>query len=87
MTALLYGNLSVEIVPSLGVRIERATLRQPAADMSRRAGPEMLVRPQILGREQQLADALRAIAEGLPVGFHAAGCSQVTGSRHATLTR
>jgi hypothetical protein len=72
MTAILYGNLSVEIVSSLGARIERATLRQDVSDMLSPQHPEVLPGPPMLGREQESRDALAAIQSGQPVGFYAA---------------
>lgn len=72
MSEILYGNLSAEVVSSLGVRIERVTLRQAGPDAFQRQHPDALSRPPIAGRDQQVADALRAIRQGLPIGFHAA---------------
>jgi len=73
MNAILYGNLSVEIASRHGARITRMTLRQNPFDLLHQRRPEALPRQPILGREQQLADALRAIQQGRPIEFHA-GC-------------
>ena len=71
MSAILYGNLSVEIASRHGARITRMTLRQNPFDLLHQRRPEALPRQPILGREQQLADALRAIQQGRPIEFHA----------------
>ncbi len=71
MNAILYGNLSVEIASRHGARITRMTLRQNPFDLLHQRRPEALPRQPILGREQQLADALRAIQQGRPIEFHA----------------
>ena len=72
MSAILYGNLSIEIVGDRGARIERIARRPPAAQLLRPRRPEPLPKPPILGREQELADALAAIGAGRAIGFHAA---------------
>ena len=71
MSAILYGNLSVEIASRRGARITRMTLRQNPFDLLHQRRPEALPRHPILGREQQLADALRAIQQRRPIEFHA----------------
>src|SRR6266496_2632031 len=73
MSAILYGNLSVEIASRHGARITRMTLRQNPFDLLHQRRPEALPRQPILGREQQLADGLRAIQQRRPIEFHA-GC-------------
>src|SRR5712691_8411599 len=72
MSAILYGNLSVEIASNRGARIERATLRQAATDMLRPQRSEARPGPLMLGRERESADAFAAIGSGRPVGFQAA---------------
>jgi beta-lactam-binding protein with PASTA domain len=71
MNAILYGNLSVEIASRHGARVTRVTLRQNPFDLLHRRRPEALPRQPIFGREQQLADALRAIQQRRPIEFHA----------------
>jgi beta-lactam-binding protein with PASTA domain len=71
MSAILYGNLSVEIASRHGARITRMTLRQSPFDLLHQRRAEALPRQPILGREQQLADALRAIQQRRPIEFHA----------------
>jgi hypothetical protein len=72
MSAILYGNLSVEIVSDLGTRIERAALRTAATGLLASRPPAALPRPRMLGRERVSADARRAIRAGQPIGLHAA---------------
>ena len=72
MSAILYGNLSVEIASRHGARVTRMTLRQNPADLLRPQRPDALARPPILGREQQSADAFQAIQQGGAIEFHAA---------------
>src|SRR5258708_3260296 len=72
MNAILYGNLSVEIVSDLGTRLERVTLRQAATDLLRSRRPEQVPRALMLGREREAAAPLDGIWAGGPVGFHAA---------------
>src|SRR5258708_6524684 len=72
MNAILYGNLSVEIVSDLGTRLERVTLRQAATDLLRSRRPEQVPRSLMLGREREAAAAFDGIWAGGPVGFHAA---------------
>jgi beta-lactam-binding protein with PASTA domain len=71
MSAILYGNLGVEIASRHGARLTRMTLRQNPADLLRPQRPDALARPSILGREQQSADAFHAIQQGSPIEFHA----------------
>src|SRR5215470_6970804 len=71
MSAILYGNLSVEIVSRDGARITRTTLRQNPLDLLRPQRPEAPARPLILGRQQQSADAFRAVQQGRPIEFYA----------------
>lgn len=71
MNAILYGNLSVEIVSRDGARITRATLRQNPVDLLRPQRPEALARPLVLGRQLQSADAFRAIQQGRSIEFYA----------------
>jgi beta-lactam-binding protein with PASTA domain len=72
--AIRYGDLNIEN-GSHGVLISRLPQRQAAVDaFSRRLPAAPPVPPVPLpGREQQVADALRAIEQGRPVEFHA-GC-------------
>ena len=73
MSVIRYGNLNVEIASSHGALITRLAQQQaPVDSFSPRppAAPRSLPVP---GREQQVADALRAIEQGRPVEFHA-GC-------------
>ena len=72
MSAIRYGNLTAEIVSGQGVRISRLTLRQAGPDLLRSARPGPPPGPLFTGREQQTADALSAIQQGRPIGFHAA---------------
>ena len=71
MSAILYGNLSVEIASRHGTRVTRTTLRQNPVDLLRPQRPDALARPPILGREQQSADAFHAIQQGSSIEFHA----------------
>jgi hypothetical protein len=71
MSAILYGNLSIEIVSRDGARITRMTARQNPLDLLRPQHPEALARPLVLGRQQQSADAFRAIQQGRPIEFYA----------------
>jgi hypothetical protein len=71
MSAILYGNLSVEIATRHGSRVTRTTLRQNPVDLLRPQRPDALARPPILGREQQSADAFQAIQQGSSIEFHA----------------
>ncbi len=71
MSAILYGNLSIEIVSRDGARITRTTARQNPLDLLRPQHPEALARPLVLGRQQQSADAFRAIQQGRPIEFYA----------------
>jgi hypothetical protein len=71
MSAILYGNLSVEIASRHGARVTRMTLRQNPVDQLRPQLPDALARPPILGREQQSADAFHAIQQGSSIAFHA----------------
>ena len=71
MSAILYGNLSVEIASRHGARVTRTTLRQNPVDLLRPQRPDALARPPILGREQQSADAFHAIQQGSSIEFHA----------------
>jgi hypothetical protein len=71
MSAILYGNLSVEIASRHGSRVTRTTLRQNPVDLLRPQRPDALARPPILGREQQSADAFHAIQQGSSIEFHA----------------
>ena len=87
MSAILYGNLSIEIVGDRGARIERISRRPPAAQLLRPRRPEPLPKPPILGREQELADALAAIRAGRAIGFHAAcGYGKTILLRHIAAT-
>jgi tetratricopeptide (TPR) repeat protein len=72
MNAILYGNLSVEIVSDLGTRVDRVTLRHAAAGLLRPRRPEAPPGAPMLGRERETAEALQAIQAGRPIGFHAA---------------
>ena len=71
MSAILYGNLSVEVVSDLGTRIERTVLRTAATGLLASRPPAALPRPRMLGRERESADARRAIRAGQPIGLHA----------------
>jgi len=71
MSAILYGNLTVEIASRHGARLTRMTLRQNPVDLLRPQRPDALARPPILGREQQSADAFHAIQQGSSIEFHA----------------
>jgi PASTA domain len=71
MSAILYGNLSVEVASRHGARVTRTTLRQNPVDLLRPQRPDALARPPILGREQQSADAFHAIQQGSSIEFHA----------------
>ena len=73
MSAIQYGDLNVETASSHGALITRLTQRQASVDSfsPRRLG--IPPNPPVLGREQQVANALRAIGQGHPIEFHA-GC-------------
>jgi PASTA domain len=87
MSAILYGNLSIEIAGDRGARIERIARRPAAAQLLSPRDPEPLPKPPILGREQELADALAAIRAGRAIGFHAAcGYGKTILLRHIAAT-
>lgn len=65
MSAILYGNLSAEIVSGLGTRIERVTLRQAATDLFQPQRPRAL--PSALGALAQVTGTV-AIAASLRGG-------------------
>jgi PASTA domain len=71
MSTIRYGNLSAEIVSGQGARLTRLTLRQADPDFLRAGRPGAPPDPQILGRDQQSADALDAIQQGRSIEFHA----------------
>ena len=74
MSAILYGNLSAEIVSGLGTRIERVTLRQAATDLFQPQRPRALPRLSARWRRSQApsrsqppcgaADPIAAICDG-----------------------
>jgi beta-lactam-binding protein with PASTA domain len=72
--AIRYGDLNIEN-GSHGVLISRLPQRQAAVDAFPRRLPATPPVPPVPlpGREQQVADALRAIEQGRPLEFHA-GC-------------
>ena len=73
MSVIRYGDLTVEMVDHHGALITRQPQRRaPVDSFSPRpsAVPRSLPVP---GREEQVADALRAIEQGRPVEFYA-GC-------------
>jgi len=72
MSAVLYGNLSAEIVGDVGVRVQRLIIRQNVSDMLHPVAPGVPRKTLMLGREQEAADGLAAIQEGRPLEFHAA---------------
>ena len=87
MTAILYGNLSVEIAGVHGARIERATLRPVFTDLLCSQQPQPPEPPVMLGREQEAADAFAAIKALRPIGFHApCGVGKTTLLRYVTST-
>jgi hypothetical protein len=87
MSAILYGNLSVEIASRHGARVTRMTLRQNPVDLLRPQRPDALARPPILGREQQSADAFHAIQQGGSIEFHAdCGYGKTTLLQHIAAT-
>jgi hypothetical protein len=73
VSAIRYGNLSVELVSRHGARLTRLTVRQDPVDLFRPRHPRALPPSRIVGREQEVAEALRAIGQGRPIEFHA-GC-------------
>ena len=72
MSAVLYGNLSAEIVGDVGVRVQRLIIRQNVSDMLHPVAPGVPRKTLMLGREQEAADGLAAIQEERPLEFHAA---------------
>jgi hypothetical protein len=73
VNAIRYDDLNVEIASSHGALITRLTQRQAPIDSFSPRRPEAPQNLPVPGREQQVADALRAIEQGRPVEFHA-GC-------------
>ena len=73
MSVIRYGDLNVEIASSHGARITRLTQQQAPVDSFSPRHPEAPQSLPVPGREQQVADALRAIEQEHPVEFHA-GC-------------
>jgi hypothetical protein len=71
MTAILYGNLRVEIVSDAGARVQRVSLTQAPPNQLRPGQPGALSKPLMLGREQEAADALAAVKAGRWTGFFA----------------
>ena len=85
MNTIRYGNLSVELTDT-GTRITRLSLRPDPAGLFLARDPDPLPSPRILGREQAAAEALRAIAQGQPVGFWATcGYGKTTLLQHITV--
>ena len=85
MNTIRYGNLSVELTDG-GTRITRLNLRPDPAGLFLPRDPGPLPSPRILGREQAAAEALRAIAQGRPIGFWAAcGYGKTTLLQHITV--
>ena len=73
MSVIRYGHLNVEITSSHGALITHLTQQQAPVDSFSPRHPEAPQSLPVPGREQQVADALRAIEQGRPVEFHA-GC-------------
>ncbi len=73
MSVIRYGELNVEIASSHGAVITRLTQQQAPVDSFSPRHAEASQSLPVPGREQQVADALRAIEQGRPVEFHA-GC-------------
>ena len=73
MSVIRYGDLNVDIASSHGALITRLAHRQAPVDSFSPRPPEAPQSQPVPGREQQVADALRAIEQGRPVEFHA-GC-------------
>lgn len=69
MTAILYGNLRVEIISDTGARVQRLGFSQAAPDLLRPSQAEALRNPPMLGREREVADAFAAIEAGQSAGF------------------
>lgn len=73
MSVIRYGDLNVEMVDNHGVLISRLSQRQAPVDSFSPRPPAVPRSQPVPGREEQVADALRAIEQGRPVEFHA-GC-------------
>lgn len=73
MSVIRYGDLNVEIASSHGAVITRLAQQQAPVDSFSPRRPEAPQSLPVPGREQQVADALRAIEQGRPLEFHA-GC-------------
>ncbi len=87
MSTILYGNLQAEIINDAGARIQRISIRQGAVDLLHPRRQAALQKPLMLGREWEAADALAAIEDGRPAGFHAAcGYGKTTLLRYIAAT-
>ena len=73
MSVIRYGDLNVEMVDNHGVLISRLSQRQAPIDAFSPRPPAVPRSLPVSGREEQVADAFRAIEQGRPVEFHA-GC-------------
>ena len=71
VSVIRYGDLNVEMADGHGALVTRLAQRQSPVDSFFPRGPEAVPSPPIWGREQEVADALRAIEQGRPVEFHA----------------
>ncbi|HEX4089727.1 MAG TPA: PASTA domain-containing protein [Trebonia sp.] len=71
MAAILYGNLTVEIIDDHGARLERAGGGPDAPALLTLRPAEFPRAPQLRGRARESADALSALADGRPLEFHA----------------
>ncbi len=84
MTAILYGNLRVEIAGNAGARVQRLRSRPAVAELLAPRQPDAPPEPLILGRDREAADAFATIAAGRPAGFYAVcGYGKTTLLRHA----
>ena len=72
MTAILYGNLRVEIVGNAGARVQRVPPRRAVAELLAHRQPDAPPEPLMLGRNREAADAFATIAVGRPAEFYAA---------------
>src|SRR6266566_3671760 len=83
MTAILYGNLRVEIAGNAGARVQRLRSRPAVAELLAPRQPDAPPEPLILGRDREAADAFATIAAGRPAGFYAVcGYGKTTLLRH-----
>lgn len=71
MRSLRYGDLEIELLGDTGGRIRRTSPTAAAPGVVPRSVPTVTPPPLLLGRDEQLQDARRAIAARRPFGLHA----------------